>query len=175
MATERRVHIQTTDQSILDNEFSNIRERFDAEMRRMEDEMARFRTELMNHERDSFTRPEQLRRTDMHRWLDTYDSPLIQDSGSGKQLKLRFDVSQYKPAEILVKTVDNRLQVHAKHEEKTENRSVYRDYTREFLLPKGTNPDLIRSSLSRDGVLTIEAPLPDLGLNRERMIPIDKK
>lgn len=110
-------------------------------------------------------------------WLDSMNSPLIQDAEDGsKQLKLRFDVSQYAPEEIVVKTIDNRLQVHAKHEEKSENRSVYREYNREFLLPKGTNPEQIRSSLSKDGVLTIEAPLPALEApNKERMIPIDKK
>lgn len=42
-----------------------------------------------------------------------------------------------------------RRQVHAKHEEKSETKSVYREYNREFLLPKGTNPELIRSSLSK--------------------------
>ena len=39
---------------------------------------------------------------------------------------------------------------HAKHEEKTESKSVYREYNREFLLPKGTNPESIKSSLSKD-------------------------
>lgn len=38
-------------------------------------------------------------------------SPLIQDGAAGKELKLRFDVSQYSPEEIVVKTVDQRLQV----------------------------------------------------------------
>ena len=40
----------------------------------------------------------------------------------------RFDVAQYKPEEVTVKTVDNRLLVHAKHEEKTPSRTVYREY-----------------------------------------------
>ena len=63
-------------------------------------------------------------------------SPLIaEESGAEKELKLRFDVSQYSPEEIMVeflsvlsvlfwlnqscqvKTVDNKLLVHAKHEE----------------------------------------------------------
>ncbi len=44
-------------------------------------------------------------------------------SGAGeKELKLRFDVSQYCPEEILVKTVDNKLLVHAKHEETVNGR-----------------------------------------------------
>ncbi|XP_075742632.1 heat shock protein beta-6 isoform X1 [Rhipicephalus microplus] len=208
MAPERRVPIQKSDLSILDNEFSSIRERFEAEMRKMEDEMSRFRSQLMDHERDFFAKsnaPLQVGTAApagglslppgaagqsagsgqlppgmgaaSKTWLDSMNSPLIQDAEDGtKQLKLRFDVSQYAPEEIVVKTIDNRLQVHAKHEEKSENRSVYREYNREFLLPKGTNPEQIKSQLSKDGVLTIEAPLPALEApNKERNIPIDKK
>ena len=49
-------------------------------------------------------------------WLHGLDSPLIKDnaeasSGGQKELKLRFDVSQYSPEEIVVKTVDNKLLV----------------------------------------------------------------
>ncbi|XP_067214674.1 alpha-crystallin A chain isoform X3 [Linepithema humile] len=106
-----------------------------------------------------------------HTWLEGLNSPLIQDEGDNKMLKLRFDVSQYTPEEIVVKTVDNKLLVHAKHEEKTESKSVYREYNREFLLPKGTNPESIKSSLSKDGVLTVEAPLPAIG-SGEKLIPI---
>ncbi|KAK0165057.1 hypothetical protein PV328_003613 [Microctonus aethiopoides] len=108
---------------------------------------------------------------DSRTWLDGLNSPLIQDEGDNKKLKLRFDVSQYTPEEIVVKTVDNKLLVHAKHEEKTESKSVYREYNREFLLPKGTNPETIKSSLSKDGVLTVEAPLPAIGTG-EKLIPI---
>ncbi|KAH7932032.1 uncharacterized protein LOC119377379 [Rhipicephalus sanguineus] len=56
MAPERRVPIQKSDLSILDNEFSSIRERFEAEMRKMEEEMSRFRSQLMDHERDFFAK-----------------------------------------------------------------------------------------------------------------------
>ncbi|EEB12989.1 heat shock protein, putative [Pediculus humanus corporis] len=42
-------------------------------------------------------------------WYDGLNSPLIQDQGDNKMLKLRFDVSQYQPEEIVVKTVDNKL------------------------------------------------------------------
>lgn len=65
------------------------------------------------------------------------------------------------------------FQVHAKHEEKSDTKSVYREYNREFLLPKGTNPEAIKSSLSRDGVLTVEAPLPQLAIT-DRNVPIQK-
>ncbi|KAM7292537.1 heat shock protein beta-1 [Ixodes scapularis] len=115
MAPERRVPIQKSELSILDNEFSSIRERFEAEMKKMEEEMSRFRSQLLDHERDFFSRAPGSQTglgTGSKTWLDGMNSPLIQDAEDGsKQLKLRFDVSQYVPEEIVVKTVDNRLQV----------------------------------------------------------------
>ncbi|XP_017778435.1 PREDICTED: heat shock protein beta-1 isoform X2 [Nicrophorus vespilloides] len=108
---------------------------------------------------------------EMKTMFDDMNSPLIQEDGNSKCLKLRFDVSQYAPEEIVVKTVDNKLLVHAKHEEKSESKSVYREYNREFLLPKGTNPEVIKSSLSKDGILTVEAPLPAI-TSGETIIPI---
>ncbi|KAK9685640.1 Hsp20/alpha crystallin family [Popillia japonica] len=189
----RDIPIKLGDFSVIDTEFSNIRERFDAEMRKMEEEMSRFRSELMNRESQNFFRSTTRSTTstttqsstqqhgggdicarpsgDVKTWLDDLNSPLVQDDGNNKCLKLRFDVSQYSPEEIVVKTVDNKLLVHAKHEEKTESKSVYREYNREFLLPKGTNPEHIKSSLSKDGVLTVEAPLPAI-TSGETMIPI---
>ncbi|KAJ1354849.1 Hsp20/alpha crystallin [Parelaphostrongylus tenuis] len=99
-------------------------------------------------------------------YLDNLKSPLIKDESDGKTLRLRFDVAQYKPEEVTVKTIDNRLLVHAKHEEKTPQRTVFREYNQEFLLPRGTNPEQISSTLSTDGVLTVEAPLPHLAIQQ---------
>ncbi|OAD56006.1 hypothetical protein WN48_04040 [Eufriesea mexicana] len=48
-------------------------------------------------------------------WLDGLNSPLIMDEGDRKMLKLRFDVSQYAPEEIVVKSVDNKLLVSTLH------------------------------------------------------------
>jgi hypothetical protein len=48
--------------------------------------------------------------------LEGLNSPLIQDDGGdNKTLKLRFDVSQYAPEEIVLKTVDNKLLVSCSH------------------------------------------------------------
>ncbi|XP_019872895.1 protein lethal(2)essential for life isoform X1 [Aethina tumida] len=181
----RNIPIKLEDFSVINTEFSSIRERFDAEMRKMEEEMSKFRSELMNRESNNFFRSTTSSTTshntsgsdiatrggDVRTWYDDLNSPLIQEDGNNKQLKLRFDVSQYAPEEIVVKTVDNKLLVHAKHEEKTESKSVYREYNREFLLPQGTNPETIKSSLSKDGVLTVEAPLPAI-TSGEKLIPI---
>ena len=59
------------------------------------------------------------------------------------------------------------FQVHAKHEEKGDGKSVYKEYNREFLLPHGTDPESIQSSLSRDGILTVQAPLPTQAITQQ--------
>ncbi|XP_011498397.1 PREDICTED: alpha-crystallin A chain isoform X2 [Ceratosolen solmsi marchali] len=154
---KRNIPIKLGDFSVIDTEFSNIRERFDAEMKKMEEEMSRFRSELMNRESNFFksttstTTQQQTSQNsslspqhDSSTWLDGLNSPLIQDEGDNKKLKLRFDVSQYTPEEIVVKTVDNKLLVHAKHEEKSDTKSVYREYNRELLLPTGPNTETIK-------------------------------
>ncbi|XP_019559727.1 heat shock protein beta-1 isoform X3 [Aedes albopictus] len=194
-ANKRNIPIKLGDFSVIDTEFASIRERFDSEMRKMEEEMSKFRSELMNRESNFFEttssfstkktatssstttsnaasalRPQT---SSSSTQVQDINSPLIQEDGDNKVLKLRFDVSQYAPEEIVVKTVDNKLLVHAKHEEKSDTKSVYREYNREFLLPKGCNPEMIKSSLSKDGVLTVDAPLPPQALTAgETMIPI---
>ncbi|KAK3868291.1 hypothetical protein Pcinc_026305 [Petrolisthes cinctipes] len=171
------IPVKPWDFSVIDQEFNSGRDNFRAEMKRMEDEMSRFHREcsifdhpmLMSAEKPD--KPETPTQT-FGSWLEGMKSPLIKDEGDNKQLKFRFDVSQYKPDEIEVKAQDNSLMVHAKHEEKSEGRSVHNEYKREILLPKGTNPEHIKSSLSKDGVLTVEAPLPAIDATGERLIPI---
>jgi len=172
MAGFTHIPVKLGDFSVIDDEFSSIRTRFDAEMKKMEEEMSKFRNDLMNRESNLFGQPMIAASPGAAGApLEGISSSLIQQDGDSKQLKLRFDVSQYTPEEIVVKTVDNKLLVHAKHEEKSDSRSVYREYNREFLLPKGTNPEAIKSSLSKDGVLTVEAPLPSVASGETR-IPI---
>uniref|UniRef100_A0A914D743 SHSP domain-containing protein n=1 Tax=Acrobeloides nanus TaxID=290746 RepID=A0A914D743_9BILA len=185
MSGERRIDVTRSNYSVVDNEFDSMRERFENEMRRVEDEMQRLRREFEGYKPS--TRPTNgietsqnySRSTDRHHggsndlmqikpiydpYLDNLKSPLIRDESDGKTLRLRFDVAQYKPEEVTVKTVDNRLLVHAKHEEKAPSRTVYREYNQEFMLPRGTNPEHISSTLSTDGILTVEAPLPQLAI-----------
>ena len=122
--SERKVPVLRSDHSLIDSEFSSVRERFEAEMRKMEDEMNRFRSQLVDRERDFFgssltssSAPQPTiaggagHKSELTTWLDGLNSPLVQDTDGGKVLKLRFDVTQYAPEEIVVKTVDNRLQV----------------------------------------------------------------
>jgi len=121
------IPVKLGDFSVLDSEFNSIRERFDAEMRKMEDEMTKFRSELLNREQSSvFSKSSTttssssttssntnnaLSPPSSSDWLTGLHSPLIQEDGEEKKLKLRFDVSQYTPEEIVVKTVDQKLMV----------------------------------------------------------------
>lgn len=196
---ERYVPILRSANSLIEQEFDSIREKFEAEMLKMEEEMSRFRSQLIATELGSSAAAAGIKSTSSKttktvkqstttrivggqsaahrgepsrekpsRWLEELDSPLIKEDSEGsggKMLKLRFDVTAYAPEQIVVKTVDDRLRIHAKREERSENMSMYKEYNREFLLPKGVDVESIRSSLSADGVLTVEAPLPSLTSN----------
>ncbi|XP_067126350.1 protein lethal(2)essential for life-like [Centruroides vittatus] len=93
------------------------------------------------------------------------------------KFQVSLDVSHFSPEDITVKTVDNCLMVHAKHEEKVDQHGfVSREFTRKYILPKEVVPESVVSSLSPDGVLTIEAPKHSQQLpSNERLVPITKK
>ncbi|KAG8191336.1 hypothetical protein JTE90_006082 [Oedothorax gibbosus] len=95
-----------------------------------------------------------------------------------QQFQVSLNVSQFKPDEIQVKVVDNYVEIHAKHEEKSDDHGfVSREFTRRYVLPRSCQGDLVTSSLTPEGVLTIEAPkkaLEDVQKN-ERPVPIEQK
>ena len=72
--------------------------------------------------------------------------------------QVSLDVKQFSPEELTVKTVDNAVVVHGKHEEKQdENGFISREFARRYVLPEGVDADTVTSSLSHDGILLIEA------------------
>lgn len=115
--SERKIPMSRTETSLVDPDFSATRARFEAEMRKMEEEMNRFRSSLGDSEREFFNSSRAIntldenfnQRKEVSEFLE--NSPLVQDTEHGKALVLKFDVTQYAPEEIVVKTVDNRLQV----------------------------------------------------------------
>jgi len=99
---------------------------------------------------------------------------IVEERGETK-LKLEFDVHEFKPEEVKVKVLgSNILQVSAEHEEKSEEGFERRKFVRQYTLPKGVDGAHVRPSLTKDGVLTIEAAAPSLQPG-ERMIPIEYK
>ena len=87
------------------------------------------------------------------------ENPIVTDRDGSRKLKLTFDVRQFKPEEISVKTLDQHLVIHAQHKEDTDTSKVYREYNRQFLLPASVNPETLKSVLSPEGVMSIEAPV----------------
>lgn len=145
----------------------------------MENEMRRMTQELNNMARNfQRTGPagglksvEDLRLTEDFK----VNNPVQQDVFGNRKFQLEFDVRQFRPEEIHIKTNGNQLSVHCKHEEKENGKSAFREYNRQFILPKEVNPEHLTSKLSADGMLNIEAPLPALPGSRDKLIPIDRK
>ncbi|XP_035214168.1 protein lethal(2)essential for life-like [Stegodyphus dumicola] len=95
-----------------------------------------------------------------------------------KQFQVALNVSQFKPEEIEVKIVDNYVVIHGKHEEKSDEHGfVSREFTRRYMLPHNCESETVTSSLSPDGVLTINAPKKAIEPppTQERKIPIAKE
>merc|ERR1712128_101566 len=90
--------------------------------------------------------------------------------------KILVNVQNYKPEELVIKTINNTVQVEAKHEENASNGHSYstQSFNQSFTLPPGVDLECVSSALSKQGVLTISAPLPKVGKQSEsgRPIPI---
>lgn len=72
-----------------------------------------------------------------------------------------MDVSQFKPSELTVKTIDNTVVVEGKHEEREDEHGlIQRHFVRKYTLPKDYDPKEVVSTISSDGVLTVKAPPP---------------
>lgn len=97
------------------------------------------------------------------------DNPVVKDESGQRQYRLQFDLCQFKPEEIVVRTVGQQLNVQARHEESGEGRKVHREYFRQCTIPENVNPETLVSRLSHSGILTIQAPLPS---EEDKIIPI---
>ncbi|XP_076867808.1 heat shock protein beta-1 [Brachyhypopomus gauderio] len=75
--------------------------------------------------------------------------------------KVSLDVNHFAPEELTVKTKDGVVEIIGKHEERRDEHGyISRSFTRKYTLPPGADMEKITSSLSPEGVLTVEAPLP---------------
>lgn len=82
------------------------------------------------------------------------------DENGRPVFRVRFNVNSFKPEEVSVKIDANKLMVHAKHQEKSDNKSVSREYNREVDIPREVDPMGLQCCMSTDGILTVEAPMP---------------
>ncbi|XP_019367035.1 PREDICTED: heat shock protein beta-1 [Crocodylus porosus] len=88
--------------------------------------------------------------------------------------KVTLDVNHFAPEELVVKTKDGIVEITGKHEEKQDEHGfISRCFTRKYTLPPGVDATSVRSSLSPDGMLTVEAPLPKPAIqSAEITIPV---
>lgn len=150
---------------------------YDNEMKRMSDEMRRMCDNMSRGSMSASAPPQQapiLPSVDDWRLTENFrmDNPIIQERDGSRQFYLEFDVSQFKPEEITVKTSGSQLSVHARHDDKDANRTAYHEFARHYTLPKEDKPV---SKLSERGKLTIEAPLLVLRGSREKRFPIEHR
>ncbi|XP_066491602.1 heat shock protein beta-1 [Tiliqua scincoides] len=88
--------------------------------------------------------------------------------------KVALDVNHFAPEELVVKTKDGVVEITGKHEERQDEHGfISRCFTRKYTLPVGVDPTAVRSSLSPDGTLTVEVPLPKPAIqSAEIKIPV---
>lgn len=91
--------------------------------------------------------------------LDNLKTIFETDPFGNQRFKVRFDVSEFKPEEIQVRTQDSKIAVLAKHQEKSTTSSVSREYSRKIDIPNSVDEDKLQCVLSKDGILTVEGPL----------------
>ena len=102
---------------------------------------------------------------------DHSSGPLVKNDEYNFTVKM--DVSNFAPEEIQVKAVDDYLMVHGKHEERKDNHGyVKREFTRRYLIPQDCQTDKLASSLSPNGILTIQAPKKPLEIEEQNAKPI---
>ncbi|XP_071992448.1 heat shock protein beta-1 [Engystomops pustulosus] len=88
--------------------------------------------------------------------------------------KVCLDVNHFAPEELVVNTKDGIVEITGKHEEKQDEHGfISRCFTRKYTLPQGVDISVVTSSLSPDGILTVEAPLPKPAIqSAEITIPV---
>nr|UQK61737.1 small heat shock protein [Phascolopsis gouldii] len=102
-----------------------------------------------------------LMRSDSHEGnikLDTKDLVSFMDKDKNK-LNFNFDVSDFKTETLNVKTVGNKIEVHGEKISKTGGEERKEEYSRSYDLPSSVDAQSCKSSMFKDGVLTVELPV----------------
>ena len=76
---------------------------------------------------------------------------------ASKLLIAQLDVSHYKPEEVSCKVENGKVLVSGKHYAENEYGYEASEFHRSYSLPEGTDPLSVKSRISQDGVLQIEA------------------
>ncbi|KAL8173568.1 UNVERIFIED_CONTAM: hypothetical protein K2H54_009114 [Gekko kuhli] len=75
------------------------------------------------------------------------------------KFSVNVDVKHFSPEELKVKVQGDMIEVHGKHEERQDEQGfIAREFNRKYKIPADVDPLSITSSLSSDGVLTVNGP-----------------
>merc|ERR1712080_761134 len=104
------------------------------------------------------------------------ESGMSEITSTKDKFAVNLDVPQFKPEELTVKVVDNVLTVEAKHEEKEDDHGyIARHFVRKYTIPPHIDAEKLASSLSHEGVLSIEAPKKATAEPAAKSIPVMHK
>lgn len=83
-----------------------------------------------------------------------------QANGAGRVFSMNFDVKDYRPEDISVTVEDETLVVQAKRKIEKDGGVSTKEFSRKIKIPPDVDPEKLTSSLTSDGILTVEAPAP---------------
>lgn len=150
--------------SKVDHDFANFEDEVKKSHSEMDRQMAPFRPQL-----PTWAIPDTLR-TEMMPFNRAQDSEVIQVKQDDKKFEVTLDVSDYKPEELKVTTVNDTLCIEGKHQQQREDQrdtsgssahgfsSVQKQFSRQWTLPPNVDPNEVVSNLSSDGILMVTAP-----------------
>ncbi|KAK2154723.1 hypothetical protein LSH36_259g02003 [Paralvinella palmiformis] len=138
--------------------WDDMHERMERRRKEWEDEVERMRKDFFR------LKPSDTRRGSSDNLLDgsrNLSDIFYDDQKPGdKRFRVSFDVSQFAPDEISVRAHDQKLLVYAHHEEKSGGKSMSREFSRNIDIPRHVDANKLQCTLSNDGILQIEAPVP---------------
>lgn len=85
------------------------------------------------------------------------------DKAHDDRVKLNFDINEFDSETVHIKTVGNKIEVHATKKSKKGDEERSEEFSRVYELPtqNDVDPTKVTSSIYKDGVLTIELPVAD--------------
>uniref|UniRef100_A0A8D3DX89 SHSP domain-containing protein n=1 Tax=Scophthalmus maximus TaxID=52904 RepID=A0A8D3DX89_SCOMX len=87
--------------------------------------------------------------------------------------RVGLDVAHFSPSEISLSVRGGFLQVGGRHDERRDEHGfIARCFTRKYRLPAEMDATKITATLSADGILTVEAPVPETSLPAASVITI---
>ncbi|ETE68449.1 Alpha-crystallin B chain, partial [Ophiophagus hannah] len=91
------------------------------------------------------------------------------------KFSVSLDVKHFSPEELKVKVWGDVIEVQGKHKERQDEHGfIAREFNRKYRIPADVDPLTITSSLSSDGVLTVNGPRKLKGIP-ERSIPVTRE